>query len=106
MNSIFVPVMDYEPYPGERHKVYRFANGYGASLIRGSGHSSPTTWELAVEFYPDPASTKHCFCYHTEVTYDVVPNQTDEEVEKILSTLDSLPAGHRCKPEDGDDWSY
>ena len=106
-SSIFHPLADYEPTPGERHKIYRFANGYGASVIRSAGtHSGADTWEVAVQWYPEKDSTKHCFCYHTEVTYDVRPNCTDKDVEEILSILDSLPGDHKCKPDDGDGWSY
>lgn len=81
-------MMDYVPYEtgeinGGTQERYRFANGYGASLIiEGMAYGG---MELAV-IGPDG----RC-CYDTPITSDVIGYLTRSEVQPILAAIDALP---------------
>ena len=66
-------------------KVYRFPNGYGASVIKhkGSYGYSKGLWELAVLYEGE-------LCYDTEITNDVIGNLNDPEVDNILGQISRL----------------
>jgi len=86
------------PHPamlGGRHRQYRFDNGYGASVIRFPySYGRPDKWELAVLRFDGPDCDGH-LCYSTEVTGDVIGHLSDEDVEKVLGQIKSLPAHKR-----------
>lgn len=71
-------------------KIYKFDNGYGASVIRSrfsKGHEEGL-WELAVieideDGYFEPR-------YDTPITDDVIGNLTGEEVNKYLKKIKDL----------------
>lgn len=77
-------------------KIYRFDNGYGASVVRftiapgvGSYGADQGNWEMAViEFTADSFE----LVYDTPVTDDVIGNLTDDEVEATLAKIRDLPA--------------
>ena len=66
-------------------KVYKFPNGYGASVIKhkGSYGYSKGLWELAVLYEGE-------LCYDTEITNDVIGNLNDPEVDNILGQISRL----------------
>lgn len=68
-------------------EIYKFPNGYGASVIRGpySYGGREGKWELAV-FGPDGGID-----YSTPVTSDVEGYLEDEEVEALLVKIRALP---------------
>jgi len=81
-------------------KIYKFDNGYGASVIKG-----PTTfggadglWELAVleSFSPNfPGSLEENeipweICYTSGITDDVFGHLNDPEVDAILRQIKDL----------------
>jgi len=91
-------------YPYSKHqllggvqKVFKFPNGYGASVVRhsvsyGSNHG---LWELAVL---DAASGK--LLYDTPITNDVLGRLTESEVETTLNAIAALPKRlTQIKPE-------
>ena len=66
-------------------KVYKFPNGYGASVIRhkGSYGYSKGLWELAVLEGDE-------LCYDTEITDDVIGHLNDPEVDRLLRRIQHL----------------
>jgi hypothetical protein len=80
-----------EPMLGTKeHKVYRFKNNYGASIVRGpyTYGGSEGLYELAViEFdYKDD----YRLVYDTPITEDVIGHLTWEEVESYLTQIEAL----------------
>ena len=71
---------------GGTQRIYKFPNGYGASIIRhkGSYGFKDGLWELAVL---DSTGT---LCYDTSVTNDVIGYLSDEEVILKLNEIKGL----------------
>lgn len=81
--------LDNNPISSEQ-KLYRFPNGYGASVVRGLGTygSIKGLWELAViQFEEEDWS----LTYRTPITDDVIGSLTPEDVEGILDRIAALP---------------
>ena len=82
------------PHPasiGGVQKIYRFANGYGASVVqfRGSYGFEDGLWELAVIKFIDSKTDHFRITYETPLTTDVIGHLSLDEVE---STLDQIAA--------------
>ena len=82
-------MMDYVPYEtseinGGTQERYRFANGYGASVIIGGGYPYGGM-EIAVI-----GRHGRC-CYDTPITNGVIANLNASEVQPILAAIDALP---------------
>lgn len=84
------------PHPaGEgRQIVFRFANGFGASVIRlktifgfSSYTDDETKWELAVIKFN---GENFNLVYDTPITSDVIDNLKEEEVDRILEEIEKL----------------
>jgi hypothetical protein len=79
-------------------KLYRFPNGYGASVVKGA-HSyggEDNLWELAVLTFTDKDGNTlgdydFEMCYTTGITEDVLGHLSDEEVEEYLIKIKELP---------------
>lgn len=76
---------------GGVQKVYRFANNYGASVVRQnfSYGNEQGLWELAVINFPT-ADNNYELNYETEITDDVIGYLSDEEVEELLVRIEAL----------------
>jgi len=73
------------PFGNGEQKIYKFPNGFGASVIRGE-HTyggSVELWELAVLEGED-------LCYTTPITDDVLGYLEWSEVEKLLDKIKNL----------------
>lgn len=83
-NSRFVPAEHRRPHGGEQF-IYRFSNGYGASVVRHrySYGWSDGLWELAVLDGDN-------LCYTTPVTSDVEGYLSEEKVASLLEEIVSL----------------
>lgn len=94
---------DHPVGPGTQ-KIYRFDNGYGASVIRfhvqtghmligGSYGAEQGLWELGVLKFKssDPTVDDGELCYDTPITSDVLGFLTDEDVEVYLKMIEQLP---------------
>lgn len=77
-------------------KLYRFDNGYGASVVRfnhlgahsyGGDHG---LWELAVLRYDDSEPGGYQLDYDTPVAEDVVGYLSDAEVQEYLRQIRAL----------------
>lgn len=75
---------------GGVQKIYKFENGYGASVIKhwGSYGGDQGLWELAVILFLDEENYE--LCYKTEITQDVIGYLSWEEVEEILERIKNL----------------
>ena len=88
----------HEPYDarpldsGAVQKLYRFANNYGASVVKGE-HTyggEEGLWELAViKFRTDG---EYALDYTTPITEDVEGHLTDDAVEVLLDRIEALPS--------------
>jgi len=90
----------YEPYDarplesGAVQKLYKFTNGYGASVVKGE-HTyggDEGLWELAVIVFN--TNGDFSLCYTTPITSDVEGHLTDDKVEELLAKIDALPETH------------
>ena len=83
-------------------KLYRFANDYGASVIRSrySYGGGKGLWELAVTHYE---GTTRSLCYMTPITSDVIGYLTEEAVDILLQQIENLKdVDYECKPPSKD----
>lgn len=71
--------------------IYRFPNGYGASVVKHSGSYGHVfdLWELAVTTWGDDGDHIN---YSTPITDDVIGNLTGAMVCDILDKIICLPA--------------
>lgn len=88
----------HEPYDarplesGAVQKLYRFANNYGASVVKGE-HTyggDEGLWELAVLKFKTDGDFN--LDYSTPITEDVEGHLTDDAVEELLDKIEALPS--------------
>jgi len=75
------------PHPlGGIQRIFKFANGYGASVVCNFGTygGKEGKFELAV------LNKNGCLTYDTPITSDVIGYLTEEEVQTILKQIDEL----------------
>ncbi len=78
---------------GGSQKVYRFPNGYGASLVDSPfAYTLDGTFELGVIKFHGPGEDDFRLTYDTPVTDDVLGYLTDAEVAETLDKIAALPA--------------
>ena len=77
-------------------KIYRFKNGYGASVVRfqvdgiyGS-HTNENDWELGVIKFNSDDDMDFKLVYDTSITSNVLGYLSDEEVQETLKKVRSL----------------
>ena len=76
-------------------KLYRFPNGFGASVIKagsgggwgGSYGADEGLWETAVLKYHGDGFEDFSLTYETSITDDVVGDLTLEDVDKLLHEI-------------------
>ncbi len=76
---------------GGFQEVYKFENGYGASVISGGTYTyggEDGLKELAVLKFKEDG--KYSLCYSTEITDDVLGYLTDEDVQRLLKEIEAL----------------
>jgi len=78
-------------------KIYRFENGYGASVVRfmsgtfgGSYGAEQGLWELAVLMFAGEGVDDFKLCYDTPITSDVIGRLTLEEVDDYIEQIKGL----------------
>lgn len=74
---------------GGIQEVYRFDNGYGASVIRG-GRYAYGGLELAVVRFTGEGDYDFKICYDTPVTDDVVGHLNEETLQQTLEQIEAL----------------
>ena len=78
---------------GAVQKLYKFANNYGASVVKGE-HTyggDEGLWELAVVRFKTDGEFN--LDYTTPITEDVEGHLTDDAVEELLDKIEALPRG-------------
>ena len=90
-------------------RLYRFVNGYGASVVRhfGSYGGPKGLWELAVIKWNDDLCRQFDWdlCYSTPITYDVIGYLEEDQVNTILSFIEKLNgSGNFSNDEDAQAW--
>lgn len=82
-------VREREHLNGEQ-KLYKFKNGYGASVVRNSVSygNKIGLWELAVVTFDENNNFK--LCYDTEITDDVIGYLSEKEVDDLLERIEKL----------------
>ena len=74
-----------------RQVMYRFPNGYGASVVNGRIlHSFPFYVELAVVKYKNKDDNKFELTYDTPITNDIELPDNDEELKDMLLRIKAL----------------
>lgn len=88
MSDTYEPVKTTD-HLGGHQRLYRFENGYGASVIRNymSYGGSDGLWELAVIEW-DGASYE--LTYETPIASDVIGYLSDAEVDEKLAEIKAL----------------
>lgn len=74
---------------GMEQKIYKFENGYGASVICNDisyGHELGL-WEVAVIKWNED---EWSLCYDTEITNDVIGYLNEDEVDNVLQQIEGL----------------
>ena len=80
------PIKDHTSRIGNHQRIYKFPNGYGASVIQGAfTYGGPDgLWELAV------LDRDGNLCYDTPITGDVLGHLTADDVEEALDRIAAL----------------
>lgn len=82
---MYTPMID-RPANGGTQKIYRFRNGYGASLVQ---HQFSYGLEMAVLIFNEEG--KYRLCYSTPITNDVLGHLEESEIQPLLKQIDALP---------------
>jgi hypothetical protein len=91
MKRIYEPIDARPLESGAVQKVYKFANNYGASVVKGE-HTyggDEGLWELAVVHFDTSGGFN--LDYTTMITSDVEGHLTDDDVEVLLARIEALP---------------
>ena len=77
---------------GGVHYVFRFENGYGASIVKGTHTYGglQDLWELAVIGFFGERSMNYELDYDTEITDDVCGYETDDGILELLARIKAL----------------
>jgi hypothetical protein len=78
---------------GGIQRLYRFPNGYGASVIKGpyTYGGLEGLWELAVTKATGADPEHFQITYSTPITDGVEGRLTEDEVDVMLSQIEALP---------------
>lgn len=83
---MFIPVLT-RSLNGGTQKIYRFDNGYGASVVNSSMSYGT---ELAVIKFIDEDNDRFNLTYSTPITDDVIGYLTESELEDTLGRIQAL----------------
>ena len=84
------------PHPagmGGVQKLFRFPNGYGASVVQfpGSYGGDDGLWEMAVIRYKGEDIDTFSLAYDTPITDDVLGHLTERDVDVLIEQVAALP---------------
>jgi hypothetical protein len=91
IRKIYEPIDARPLESGAVQKLYKFANNYGASVVKGE-HTyggDEGLWELAVITFDTSGGFN--LCYTTPITSDVEGHLDDAAVEELLAKVEALP---------------
>lgn len=77
---------------GGVQKLYRFENGFGASVVKsfGSYGNEQGLWEIAVLKFTGPDIDNFELTYTTSITEDVIGHLSEGEVDEYLTKIEAL----------------
>lgn len=75
---------------GGTQQIYRFDNGYGASVLRG-GSFAYGGLELAVAKFFGDGDDDWSLCYTTPITDDVLGYLSEDDLAQHLKDISELP---------------
>lgn len=92
--AIIQPSIERELCPGHFQRLFRFDNGFGASVVRGEyTYGGPEgRWELAVVRVTGGGDFDFELTYDTSITDDVIGWLDEDEVQALLTRIRDLPA--------------
>jgi hypothetical protein len=96
IRKLYVPIDARPLESGAIQKLYRFPNGYGASVVKGE-HTyggDEGLWELAVISFVGEDNHNYELKYDTGITEDVEGSLTDGDVEALLTKIERLEVKH------------
>ena len=76
------------PKNGGTQTVYRFDNGYGASVVC---HSFSYGTEMAVVKFTGDTMDDYDLCYDSGITHYVLGHLTPADVDRYLGMIEQLP---------------
>lgn len=90
---------------GSEQWLHRFANGYGASVVRGwlTYGGEAGLYELAVARWTGPDEDDWVIDYDTSVTPDVLGYLTEADVDRLLAEIEALPPSAEAEEAAGAD---
>jgi hypothetical protein len=79
---------------GNHQRIFRFDNGYGASVIQGryTYGGKAGLFELAVVRLTGDSADDFELTYDTPITDDVIGHLSEDEVQETLAKIRDLPA--------------
>ena len=79
-----------DPYPGALHAIFKFKNGYGASVISSkySYGGNRGLFELAIIHWGDDDDWD--LSYDTDISSDILGYLTRNDVHKLLDRIEKL----------------
>ena len=85
------PIASRSGMSGGTQDIYRFENGYGASVVRNDySYGGPDLFELAVVRFKGPGDYDWKLTYKTPITEDVIGYLTPEAVKDLLVQVQAL----------------
>jgi len=84
----------------EFQAIFRFRNGYGASVVqhKGSYSGDKGRYELAVAMWDSERDNDWGICYSTPITNDVLGHLEPSDVFDILNQVAALPPDAQALP--------
>lgn len=76
------------PKNGGIQTIYRFDNGYGASIVN---HSYSYGTEMAVVRFNSSDLEDFSLCYDTGITNDVLGHLSPADIDRYLGLIEKLP---------------
>ena len=78
-----------QPKNGGTQTIYRFDNGYGASIVN---HQFSYGTEMAVVKFHGSSIEDFDLCYDTPITNDELGDLTNEDIQRYLTLIELLPS--------------
>ena len=88
---MYTPIAERMTPTYAHQRVYRFANDYGASVVRGllTVGGAEGLFEVAVIRFN--GANDWTLTYTTPITDDVIGRLTEDEVTEVLAKIEALP---------------
>jgi len=92
--TLLIKPVSTTPHPvgNGTHKIYRFPNNFGASVVQfdGSYGGNKGLWELAVIKFNSESNEDFDLRYDTHITDDVIGYLTPDRVDELLEEIQAL----------------